>query len=81
MGEKLDNLKYYMEYFINHRVWREIHNHPKKEISFEDFCSNSNIVVNDAGDDWEKRGYASRHWISFIIPSLQYYKKIGLKIK
>lgn len=71
-----------MEYFINNRVWREIHpfNNSKKEISFEEFCSDKNIIVHDAGDNWKERGFASKNWTVFKTDSIQHYKKRGLKI-
>lgn len=42
--------------------------------SFEDFCSKSNIKINDTGcEDWRERGFASKSWIILRPDSIYHY--------
>ncbi len=42
--------------------------------SFEDFCSKSNIQINDTKcDDWKERGFATKFWIVLRIGSIYDY--------
>jgi hypothetical protein len=45
--------------------------------SFEDFCSKSNIQVNDTVcEDWEEKGFASKSWMTIDAESIYHYVRI-----
>ena len=39
-------------------LWKD-----EKILDFDDFVSESNLVVRDYGPDWEKNGFAQRSWV------------------
>lgn len=47
--------------------------------SFEEFCSKSNITINDIGcEDWKERGFASKSWMVINAESIYHYVRTGM---
>lgn len=49
--------------------------------SFEEFCSKSNIIINDTCcDDWKERGFASKSWMAINAESIYHYVRTGMNL-
>ena len=47
--------------------------------TFEEFCSKSNITINDTGcEDWKERGFASKSWVVINAESIYHYVRTGM---
>ena len=70
MGKPNKEFKNIAFYFL----WENI-----KIKTFEEFCSKSNVVINDTGcDDWKERGFASKSWVTLQSDSI--YNYVYLKL-
>ena len=69
-----EKLSVYMNYFIN------MYEPVLPRISFENFCSNKNIITHNTGvEDWKERGFASKLWTVFKTESMYYYIHHSIK--
>lgn len=75
--EDIDKLYYYMDCWINNYFWIKKYNSP---LSFEKFCSKSNILHHQIGKNiYKERNFASQSWIRFTPGSI--YHSVYLNIK
>ena len=57
-----------------YHLWKNL-----KIKSFDEFCSESNIIVHDVGrDDWKERGFASKKWTVINTESIYHYVRTGI---
>lgn len=82
--EKMDvfeKAKVYGRYFVNmlyskntSPFYKEYGHDKWKAKTYEDFCSKSNVQINDTGiEDWKERGFASKTWIVIRPASIYHY--------
>lgn len=91
--EPLEKLRYYMDYFIRSRIIFYTSSSCLTPLTFNDFCSEKNIIKHNVGEGWNKTreiagihgfkfncgGYASQSWINFSAGSIFHSIYHGLK--
>lgn len=58
----IDRLRHYMNYFVNL--------YGLKRKTFEEFCSEGNIISHDVGENWKQRGFGAQKWVRLSAGSL-----------